>query len=74
MNVRIHNLLVELEAARLTEIERLVNVDTTSSTSAADVRSLADIQTALIAVREVLDAHEPRLGHGGETPALAPTE
>ncbi|MGC1410194.1 MAG: hypothetical protein WA864_14795 [Acetobacteraceae bacterium] len=41
MNVRIHNLLVELEAARLTEIERLVNVDTTSSTSAADVRKLS---------------------------------
>jgi hypothetical protein len=42
MNARIHNLLMELEAARLTEIQRLVNVDAISSESAAgDVRSLA---------------------------------
>jgi len=74
MNAQIRNLLVELEAARLSEIQRLTIDTVTSSKSIADVRNLADLQTALIAVREVLEAHEPRLGRGSETPVLGPTQ
>jgi hypothetical protein len=33
------------------------------------MRDLVELQTALVAVREVLAAHEPRLGYGSETSA-----
>jgi hypothetical protein len=65
MDADIQMLVAKLEAARLVQLQRLVGCDI--ATSAADLRSLADIQTALTAAREVLEAHQPRLGHGSET-------
>ena len=65
MDADIQMLVAKLEAARLVQLQRLVGCDI--ATSAADFGSLADIQTALTAAREVLEAHEPPLGHGSET-------
>lgn len=65
MNAEIRMLVEALEAARLVQLQRLAGGDIAAS--AADIRSLADVQAALTAAREVLEEHEPRLGHGGET-------
>ena len=65
MNPELRKLVADLETARLAQLQRLVGCDL--ATSGADIRTLADLQMALIAVREVLAANEPRLGHGSET-------
>jgi predicted component of type VI protein secretion system len=65
MNAELYKLVADLEAARLALLNRLVGCD--PATCGSDISSLADLQTALTAVREVLAAHEPRLGHGSES-------
>jgi hypothetical protein len=65
VNAELHKLVENLEAARLVRLNRLAGCDL--ATAANDISSLADIQTALTAVREVLATNEPRLGHGSET-------
>ena len=65
MNAEIQVVITELEAARLAQLQRLMVCDI--ATSAAEIRSLADLQMALTAAKEILAAHEPRLGHGSET-------
>jgi hypothetical protein len=65
MNPELRKLVADLEAARLAQLHRLVGCDV--ATSGGDIRTLADLQMALFAAREVLAAHEPRLGHGSET-------
>jgi hypothetical protein len=65
VNAELHKLVENLEAARLAKLNRLAGCDL--ATAANDLSGLADIQAALTAVREVLAANEPRLGHGSET-------
>jgi len=65
MNAEIEILISELESARLAQLQQLMGCDIAAS--AAEVRSLADLQMALTAAKEILAAHEPRLGHGSET-------
>ena len=65
MNAEIQVVITELEAARLAQLQRLMVCDI--ATSAAEIRSLADLQMALTAAKEILAAHEPHLGHGSET-------
>jgi hypothetical protein len=65
MNAEFQVVITELEAARLAQLQRLMACDI--ATSAAEIRSLADLQMALTAAKEILAAHEPRLGHGSET-------
>ena len=65
MNAEFQVVITELEAARLAQLQRLMVCDI--ATSAAEIGSLADLQMALTAAREILAAHEPRLGHGSET-------
>jgi len=65
MNAEIQVLISELEAARLAQLQQLMVSDI--ATSAPAIRSLADLQMALTAVKEILATHEPRLGHGSET-------
>ena len=65
MNAEIQVVITELEAARLAQLQRLMVCDI--ATSASEIRSLADLQMALTAAKEILAAHEPRLGHGSET-------
>jgi hypothetical protein len=67
VNFELHKLVENLEAARLAQLNRLANCGLT--TAGSNINSLADIQTALSAVREVLADNEPRLGHGSETSA-----
>ena len=67
MNAELHKLVGNLDAARLAQLNRLAGCDL--ATAGSDIRSLADIQTALTAVRQVLAKNEPRLGHGSETSA-----
>ena len=65
MNAEIQVVITELEAARLAQLQRLMVCDI--ATSAAEIRSLAELHMALTAAKEILAAHEPRLGHGSET-------
>jgi hypothetical protein len=65
MNAEIQAVITELEAARLAQLQRLMVCDI--ATSASEIRNLADLQSALTAAKEILAAHEPRLGHGSET-------
>jgi len=65
MNVELHKFVANLEAARQAQMNQMVGC--AAAPSGSDIRSLADLQTALTAVREVLAANKPRLGHGGET-------
>jgi hypothetical protein len=65
MNAEIQVVITELEAARLAQLQRLMVCDI--ATSASGIRNLADLQMALTAAKEILAAHEPRLGHGSET-------
>ena len=67
MNGELHKLVGNLDAARLAQLNRLAGCDL--ATASSDIRSLADIQTALTAVRQVLADNKPRLGHGSETSA-----
>jgi hypothetical protein len=69
MNPELHKLAENLEAARLAQLNRLAGCDLATAPASSDIRSLADIQTALTAVRQVLADNEPRLGHGSETSA-----
>jgi hypothetical protein len=65
MNPELRKLVADFEAARLAHLHQLVGCDV--ATSGDEIRSLADLQMALIAAREVLAAHEPSLGYGSET-------
>jgi hypothetical protein len=65
MNPELRKLVADLETARRAQLHRLVGCN--FSTSGGDIRTLADLQMALIGAREVLAANEPRLGHGSET-------
>jgi len=60
----VHALLAKLEAERLRLVKKLA-ADGTLSNEA--VGELANLQAALTAVREEIDAHGSRVGWGGET-------
>ena len=65
----IHALRDALEAARLQEIQKLASTgETTLSVSDENLRRVALLQIALIAVREELAAHEVKVGGGDEKP------
>jgi hypothetical protein len=63
----IHALRDTLEVARQQAIQELAD-GSTSAVSTESLRRLAFIQTALVAVREELAEHEPKLGGGSEEP------
>jgi hypothetical protein len=60
----VHALLAKLEAERLKLVKKLA-ADGTLPNEA--VRELANLQAALTAVREEMEAHGPQVGWGGET-------
>lgn len=65
----IHALRDVLETARLQAIQELASADgVTAAVSTEDLRRIAFIQLALVAVREELAAHEPKVGGGSEQP------
>ena len=64
----VHTLQGNLETERLKAVEALATADGGASPSA--VRELAAIQTALVAVREVIQSHGGRLGWGSAAPLL----
>ena len=59
----VHALLANLEAERLNLVKKLA-ADGTLSHEA--IRELANLQAALVAVREEIERHGPKLGWGGE--------
>jgi len=60
----VHALLAKLEAERLKLVKKLA-ADGMLSNEA--VRELANLQVALVAVREEIEAHNPKVGWGDET-------
>ena len=59
----VHTLRANLETERLARVEKLA----ADSTLAPDaLRDLATVQAALIAVREAIEMHGPRLGWGSD--------
>ncbi len=65
----VHDLRDRLEAASLKAIERLASQGTPLDEIPADVlRRIADLHTVLMAVRDVIERQEPRMGHGSEQP------
>lgn len=65
----LHALRDILEAARMQAIQELASADgVTPAVSTEALRRVAFIQIALVAVREELAAHEPKVGGGSEQP------
>lgn len=62
----VHDLLANLEAARLAAIKELAGKR--GALPADTLQAIANLQTTLTAVREEIDAHEIRPGQGGEQP------
>jgi hypothetical protein len=62
----IHDLYSYLETSRLQSVQELAA--TGSAPSAAALQRLANLQTALTAVREEIEAHSVKVGGGAETP------
>ena len=62
----VHTLQGNLETERLNAVEALAAADGVPTSGA--VRELAAIQTALTAVREVIESHGGRLGWGSAAP------
>jgi hypothetical protein len=60
----IHTLQARLEDARLEAIQRMSAMEDTGTVDA--LHELATIQTALMAVREEIEAHRVKLGGGSE--------
>jgi hypothetical protein len=60
----VHALLAKLEAERLKLVKKLAADSTLSNEG---VRELANLQAALTAVREEIEAHGPKVGWGDET-------
>jgi hypothetical protein len=57
----VHTLNANLESKRLKLVE---SIAAQGEPSADQIRSLADLQNALVAVREEIASHGPRLGWG----------
>jgi hypothetical protein len=68
MGKPIHALRDVLETARLQAIQELAADGVTPAVSPEALRRVAFIQIALVAVREELAAHEPKVGGGSEQP------
>ena len=64
----VHALRDVLETARLNAIQELAAGGVTPTVSTEALRRVAFIQMALVAVREELAAHEPKVGGGSEQP------
>ena len=64
----VHALRDVLETARLNAIHELAAGEVTPTVSAEALRRVAFIQMALVAVREEITAHGPKVGGGGEQP------
>jgi hypothetical protein len=65
----IHALRDTLETERLQAIQELASTDgTTPSVATEALRRVALLQLALVAVREEIEAHEVKVGGGGEQP------
>ncbi len=64
----VHTLQGNLETERLHAVEALAATDGVASADA--VRELATLQTALTAVREVIESHGGRLGSGAAAPLI----
>ena len=64
----VHALKNVLETARLNAVQELAAGGTTPAVSTEALRRVAFIQLALVAVREEIAAHEPKVGGGGERP------
>jgi hypothetical protein len=64
----LHALRDILEAARMQAIQELAADGVTPAVSTEALRRVAFIQIALVAVREELAAHEPKVGGGSEQP------
>ncbi|VTZ26682.1 conserved hypothetical protein [Methylocella tundrae] len=62
----IHALRANLEAARLQAVEELAAKG--ASLSPDGLQKLASLQLALTAVREEIEAHDVKIGGGGEVP------
>jgi hypothetical protein len=68
-NRPIHTLRDSLEAARLQAIEELASsLDGAETVSTEGLRRLAVLHMALLAVRDEIAAHAPKLGSGAEEP------
>ena len=64
----IHALKYVLETARLNAVRELAADGATPAVSTEALQRVAFIQMALVAVREEIAAHEPKVGGGGEQP------
>ena len=64
----IHALKNVLETARLNAVQELAAGGATPAVSTEALRRVAFIQLALVAVREEIAAHEPKVGGGSEQP------
>jgi hypothetical protein len=68
MGKPIHALRDVLETARLQAIQELAADGVTPAVSTEALQRVAFIQLTLVAVREELAAHEPKVGGGSEQP------
>jgi hypothetical protein len=67
----LHDLRDRLAAARLDALKRLAAAPSESLASPegmAAVRGAGELHLALLAIRDDLAAHEPRVGYGSERP------
>lgn len=60
----VHTLQDHLEATRLQLVQKIAQEG--SSVSADSLKELSMIQSSLMAVREEIKAHQPKVGFGGE--------
>jgi hypothetical protein len=64
----VHLLKARLEKARLEAIAALVKYADSPELPDDLLRRVIDLQIALMAVRDEIERHEPRVGSGGEQP------
>jgi hypothetical protein len=64
----VHALKNVLETARLNAVQELAAGGATPTVSTEALQRVAFIQMALVAVREEIAGHEPKVGGGGEQP------
>ena len=65
----VHLLKARLEKARLEAIEALAkHADSAAGLPDDLLRRVTDLQIALMAVRDEIERHQPRVGSGGERP------
>ncbi len=63
----VHTLKTQLESLRLRAIKDMA-ASADATPPAEHLRLLSDVQSALIAVREVIADHTPKTGTGSEAP------